>query len=136
MSGFDVIGVVLAVVPLVISALEHYEKGVSAIFRYQHYKREVKDITLVLRTEEALYSNICELLLSDIVSPDELRLLLEDLGGSRWSDPELSVKLKTRLGHSYNVYMGRVQDIASVFEEFKVRLDLDDNGKVYLNGGQ
>ncbi len=130
MSGFEVVGVVLSVVPLVISALEHYEEGVSTIRRYQHYKREVRDIILALQTEQVFYRNICEQLLSDIVNPVDLESLLRDPGGPLWSRPHVSRKLRTRLGNSHDIYITRVQDAMSAIEQFKQRLDLDKSGRV------
>jgi hypothetical protein len=129
-SGFEVVGLVLAVLPIVISALENYEKGISTIQRFRAYRREVRSICIALQTEQVLFGNSCEQLLKDIVSPVELELLLKEPGGTQWTLPHISRNLQTRLGSSYSIYIIRVQDIVAAIEEFKQRLDLDNEGKV------
>ncbi|MCJ1471574.1 hypothetical protein MMC13_000214 [Lambiella insularis] len=56
-------GFVLAVIPLVISGLEHYAAGVSTIAKWWSYKRELNSMCRVLDAEYARFLGTCEKLL-------------------------------------------------------------------------
>ncbi len=129
-TGIEVVGLVLAAIPLIISVLEHYEEGLSSIVRFYGYKKEIRSIVEALQTESVLFFNNCEQLLGDITGPIELAELLQDPGGAAWSSPYISTKLRKRLDRSYDIYMIQVSNMMSAIKEFKVRLDLDENGKV------
>ncbi|KAF2400546.1 hypothetical protein EJ06DRAFT_582368 [Trichodelitschia bisporula] len=130
MSGFEVVGVALAAIPLIISALEHYQDGIRTIRRFQQYRRELADLINCLSTQEVIFRNTCEQLLSDLVHPSELEELLRNPGGPKWKDPELAQKLQARLAVSYDVYMSTIMQMNEAANAFKLRLDLDENGKV------
>jgi hypothetical protein len=48
MSGFEVLGVVLGLLPLLISAGEHYEDVYQPFLRYRHFSKEVERYGLQL----------------------------------------------------------------------------------------
>jgi hypothetical protein len=86
MSGFEGVGVVLGVLPLVISALQSYSYGVQTIRRMLRYKWELDTLITTLETEEVLFRNTCEVLLDGIDGPVEMEELLktqEDIYGKK-----------------------------------------------------
>src|SRR4051794_4057127 len=72
MSGFEVAGVVLGSLPLVISALEHYRDGLRSIQRWRKYERELQSLVRNLETERAKLQNVCEKLLVGLVPPSRI----------------------------------------------------------------
>lgn len=131
-TGFEVVGVVLAVVPLIISALEHYEHGVSTIEKFIRYKREIRSITEALATENVMFKNSCEQLLSDFLSPVEIAEMLQNPTGDTWSKPHINTQLRARLDRSYSIYMVHITNMDASVKTLMKRLDLDENGKVGL----
>jgi hypothetical protein len=129
-TGFEIVGVIMAVIPLVISALEHYEEGVSTIEKFFRYKREIRSIIESLSTENVMFKNSCEQLLSDFLSPFELADMLHDPRGETWKQPHIAAQLRTRLDRSYDVYMIHVGNMDSAIKKLVKKLDLDENGKV------
>jgi len=129
-SGIEVVGLVLAVLPLIISALEHYEEGVSTIDKFLRYKREIRSIIEALATENAMFKNSCEQLLSDFLSPVELAEMLQNPRGEIWSQPNIVTELRARLDRSYDIYVIHVNNMDSAIKTLITRLDLDENGKV------
>src|SRR5262245_14680943 len=107
-TGIEIVGLMLAVLPLIISALEHYEEGVSTIEKFFRYKREIRSIIEALATENAIFKNSCEQLLSDIFGPAELAEMLQNPRGETWSQPHIVTELRARLDRSYDVYMTHV----------------------------
>ena len=130
-SGIEVVGLVLAVLPLIISALEHYEEGVSTIDKFLRYKREIRSIIEALATENAMFKNSCEQLLSDFLGPVELAEMLQNPRGEIWSQPKIVTELRARLDRSYDIYLIHVNNMDSAIKTLITRLDLDENGKVH-----
>lgn len=131
-TGFEVVGVMLAIVPLIISALEHYEQGVSTIEKFIRYKREIKSIIEALATENVIFKNSCEQLLNDFLSPLEISEMLQNPMGDTWSKPHINVQLRARLDRSYSIYMVHIRNMDASVKALMKRLDLDENGKVGL----
>lgn len=129
-SGIEIVGVTLAVLPLIISALEHYEQGVSTIEKFFRYKREIRSIIEALATENAMFKNSCEQILSDFLSPVELADMLQNPRGKAWSQPHVATELRARLDRSYDIYMIHVGNMDSAIKTLIMRLDLDESGKV------
>ena len=98
MSGFEIVGVILGALPLVISALEHYAQGVSTAKRFWQYKLELKSLLRQIKTENAIFINTCEALLTGIVRVDQMTLFLKNPGGQVWRDPKIEKKLEESEG--------------------------------------
>jgi hypothetical protein len=130
MSGVEIAGLVLASIPLVVSALEHYSDGMSTFERWWRYKREVNRVVRLLVAEQALFQGTCEKLLNAVVTPTELERLIELPGGAQWKDSTLDESLRRHLGRSYDSYMSCVEDMNAVLKDLEARLELDPNGKV------
>ncbi|KAF2674521.1 hypothetical protein BT63DRAFT_12680 [Microthyrium microscopicum] len=130
MSGLEVAGAVLGSIPLVISALEHYADGVRTVRRMLTYKWELKTLILELETESITYRNTCEMLLDGIASSKEMEIMLAAPGGDAWDDPIIQNKLEKRLALAYKVYLERICAMEDAVNEFKDKLDLDDDGAI------
>jgi hypothetical protein len=130
-TGVETVGLVLATLPLIISALEHYAEGIQTIKSLRKFKREVNSLMRGLAIEEQLLRNSIELLLQSVVdSEEELEKLIEDPGGTLWSDEAFKLRLKNKLQKSYNAYIDKMEDMRDAFDELKKRLQLDATGKV------
>ncbi|KAJ4176730.1 hypothetical protein NW759_017507, partial [Fusarium solani] len=63
MSGFEIAGIVLGSIPLVISTLENYSAGLSTLQAMRKYRRELQSLIRDLETERIKLQNVCEKLL-------------------------------------------------------------------------
>lgn len=132
-SGVEIAGIVLGSIPLVISALEHYAEGLGTIEKWWRYKRELASLKRILGAECDRFLNTLEELLAGLVPDGKLADLLNSPGGAGWADPDLNQKLQVRLRKSYGSYLDTVNDLNDVVSILKAKLELDPNGKVYLN---
>jgi hypothetical protein len=130
MSGLEITGVVLGLIPLVIAALDQYADGIRTIKRALKYKTELGNLVHELKAESIIYQDTCEWILDGMVSSMELEMLVKDPGGPLWSNDKLDKQLKERLGRSYEVYKTTVIDMNDAVREFMAKLDLDDQGNV------
>lgn len=72
MSGAEAVGLVLAIIPLVISGLEHYAEGVSTIKIMLNAPSEFKSLSRRLALEHEIFKNTIKLLLQDCIEDDQL----------------------------------------------------------------
>lgn len=122
MSGFEVAGIVLGSIPLVISTLEHYKNGISVIQRYRRYERELQRLIRNLETEKVKLQNVCEKLLDGIVPPSRIDDMVENPGGDLWVKRETQKAIRTRLWKSWNVFEKTLRDIQTATDEMYEKL--------------
>lgn len=129
MSGIEVIGVVLGTIPLIISGLEHYEKCVRTIKDTKHAAVEFKAVVRKLRTEELMFRNTLQILLSECLEHETQKELLDAMDQS-WDSETVRIALRRRLQGSYSLYIEHVQSIGKTLAKFMERLHLGTQGEV------
>ena len=116
MSGFEIAGVVLGGLPLLISALEYYgkvKKYGMALWRFRDtYLRETAAIghcqtIFQLHLQELLQP----LLVVEIVDTQQYEELLSRPGGSEWKDAGVEESLASRLAGTYEQYLTTLQSL-------------------------
>lgn len=130
MSGFEIAGVVLGGVPIIVSALKLYIEGAGAFQRWRKYTRELQSLIRNLETEQTKLQNVCERLLVNIVPETKIEDMINDPFGPLWSDEATEKKINERLWRSAKVFKDNVLDMNNAVEEMKEKLKLDGNGKV------
>jgi hypothetical protein len=115
MSGFEVAGIVLAVIPIAISALEHYRTGVGDKLSYKKWRGHLEKLIFRLKVQRTIfYLHSMELLreakvpgLADAVDlqEDDCVKLLQDVKTGK--------AVKAYLGHLYERFEEIVQDYES-----------------------
>ena len=126
-----IIGLVLAVLPLIISALEHYNEGLKPLKDFMRYNIVIRKLIVDLLTQKALFRNTLEKLLGGLVTDDvAVALLLDDPVGPGWKSKKLESDLRLRLRHSFVVYMENVTDMDGLVVSLKENMGLDSQGKV------
>lgn len=72
MSGFEIAGAVLAGLPLVIAALQYYAKGMGTAKRWHRYQPGLRSLVDLIDTEQTIFSNTIEQLLTGLVRSDQI----------------------------------------------------------------
>lgn len=130
MSGFEIVGVILGALPLIISGLEHYADGVETIKTVARAAQEFRHVARRLEAENSIFRNDIELLLGDCVDVGLQKLLMDDAEGKEWESPLVEEALKSRLQSSYTSYLETAKSIGKSIEEFKARLHMSGQGQV------
>ncbi|KAF4634007.1 hypothetical protein G7Y89_g4108 [Cudoniella acicularis] len=99
MDPATVAGLVLGVVPLLISAVENYEVTFQPFVTYRRYAKEVERFTAKLEAQRAIFHNECQLLLQAI--GQNLPDILRDPNHVARKDEQLLKRLQELLGSSY-----------------------------------
>jgi hypothetical protein len=128
MSGFEVAGILLAVFPLIISALENW-RDVSKVGNFfWRIRKEYGKCRHDMLYHEILYRrNLQELLLPIINDRDEVDRLLSEPGGQAWSSKAIQDGLQERLQtESYELYMTIIGEMNEVALHLRKQLSIDD----------
>lgn len=130
MSGVEVAGIVLGVIPVIVTALQNYAAGVSTIKTLRKYERELGSLIRQLKVQTEILRNTCEELLNGIDPASIVDTMLDNPGGTAWEDSEIDQQLKARLQGAYDPYMATLEDMKEAVEEIRSRLRIDKIGKV------
>lgn len=130
MAGIEVVGLVLGVLPLCISALEYYEKGLGPVTAMVKYRRELARYRCRLAVQYALYSQTIEYLLTPIIDEDQLESMFTQDFGQLWKEPDIAEKLEEHLGSVHEAYRYTLMDMQETIEELVAMLDIERRGHV------
>ena len=129
MAGVELIGVILASISLVISAIEHYRDGLDPFKDYFRYDCTLKSFRIQLRIQQHFFQGTLKLLLLRHLYPHGVRDLFPDAGQHRdirlWGTPEIDTKLHERLGSKYDAFMDAVREMESVMRKLMKGLEIE-----------
>ncbi|KAI8681050.1 hypothetical protein NCS55_00354800 [Fusarium keratoplasticum] len=130
MSGFEIAGIVLGSIPLVISTLENYGAGFSTLQRFRKYRRELQSLIRNLETERIKLQNVCEKLLIGLVPHSRIETLINNPMGDLWREEETLRKIQFRLGKGYKMFEATMSDLKTTIDEMARRIDCQKDGMV------
>lgn len=133
MAGIEVAGLVLAVIPLFISAFEHYEEGLRPFQRFFYYEQESLRYRTRLLVQYTTYSQTLEYLLTDLTDEEKLSDMIARGYGELWKDPELTTKLQQRLGTAFESVRIVLVQLSDVMEQLARVLDIERQGQVCIH---
>jgi hypothetical protein len=118
MSGVEAAGFVLAVLPLLISALEDYRTGSEPLKDWWRFRTVYKECYQNISIQKIFFEENLEQLLTPLVEDEgQLAALLEKPGGDGWKDPDLEEMLKKKMPKSYDLYLGVIEEMNDVVEK-------------------
>lgn len=133
-TGIETAGLVLAVFPLLISALEHYREGFEPLKDWWKFRTEFVGFAHIIGRQYLLFEENLEELLSPIVSSDaEMDMLLNNPQHPSWRNPRLEEMLRSRLPKSYERYRYTIDDMMTCMDVLQKKLHMQD-GKVRTLG--
>jgi hypothetical protein len=130
MSGFEIVGVVLGALPLVIEAakgLESYLNGIKAAWLFRrHFKEFIRAITI----EEIFFIQNLDLLLAPLDLSDRERQSLKDSQTSNlWHHPDILDKIRQHHKEALPVCTRLLRELDDSLNELYKVLPIK-NGKV------
>jgi hypothetical protein len=131
MSGVELAGLVLGVLPLLIQGIESYNEGLDPIKSFMRWERELPQFIRKLRNQHVHYAQTIGILFAPITAEIELAEMMTDPGLSRmWRDHEIAARLRDRLQDSYEAYQSTMLDIERIAKKIASKLDLDRAAEV------
>ena len=105
-------GLALGVLPLMISAAEHYDHCLRPFTRYKNFTKEADRFRSQLGIQRVIFKNQCRILLEAVITHDVASGMLTD--GSHhpsWSDLELEKQICQLLDESKDACVATVEMI-------------------------
>ena len=96
MTMAEAVGFVLAVVPLLISAAEHYGNTVRAFKKYCQYSNGIKRLVAILNIQRVVFRGAIRTFLSIFVDEETAVEMLEDANHLGWTDAVVSAQFAQR----------------------------------------
>jgi hypothetical protein len=124
MSGVEVAGLVLAILPLVVNQLDNYARGLETFRALRRYKWELEACSSTLSAQCAIFLNTLEIFLQDAVDDHDERLdLIRNPTGPGWRKSAFQKALADKLGRDYVAFTGTVTGLCGLLEELSAKLD-------------
>lgn len=125
MSGMEVAGVILGVLPLAIKAVKQYMDILSSV---KDATRTLKYLLQDLETEQVRLETTCEVLLDSIVPHDVIDRLIRTPLGSEWK--QYNEKLRLRLWSTAQRFEEQIAELQVAVEELRTKLCIEPDGTV------
>lgn len=103
MSGFEIIGVILALIPIVSGGIDGYKRVRDG--------QESRQLERDFKTQRVIFLNTIEELIYPLVPDSLLPTLLKDPNGRIWQDKWLSASLEKHLDGAYPTFNEIMEDI-------------------------
>ena len=121
MSGLEIVGVVLGAIPLLIAAIENYEKIIRPIISYRKYSAVLKTFLTELQVQRDIFQNECIWILSPVANAHELQDMIDDplhrLRHKLRTDRDITNTVRGRFGPSYSQIVNILFLIKSSLDE-------------------
>lgn len=134
MSGFEIAGVVLGSVPIIVQACQFYVKLIedSHILRRRYYIRELRSRIRTLNVEYVRLQNVCEKLLLGLVPNSQIEILIADPLGDAWRDASVQQRINLRLLRGGPAFSETLEDMLDAIKTLKKKMGIDPDAKVRL----
>ena len=113
----EVAGIVLGVLPLLISAVEHYEDCWRPFVRYRKFHSKFDAFQQRLKTQKVVFYNESRILLETVLERDIANTMLEDSSHINWSKQDVEEQLGIQLDSSRDACIGIITQIS---EQLKI----------------
>jgi len=125
MSGFEVAGLVLGVLPIAVQALRGYMGLLSSI---KQSERTLKALIRDLETEHLRLQTTCEVLLDGVAPPTAIDELIRTPLSPKWEPYNDQIRL--RLWTTWDKFYEHILDMQKAAEELREKLCLERDGSV------
>lgn len=133
MSGFEIVGVILGGLPLVIKAAQDYKKGLEPLAKWRRYKYEFRTFINDVDIEKQMFDALVDRLLQYTeLSIEQKGLLLTGQDQDGWCGKEVDIALKHRLGESYRTCMYLLKEMEGDLFVLQTMLSLKDGSVSFL----
>lgn len=123
LTGVEVAGLVLAAVPIILTALEHYREGFESIKIAKNYLHHLRALQREVKIQLSIFRHTLEHLLENAVSTRQLRSLLREPDGQLWHEPDIQRRLASFLGVSYEPFCETTAELREIVVELQYNFD-------------
>jgi hypothetical protein len=127
MSGVEIIGLVLGVLPLVISAAEDYKEGLEPLLRWKRFIFVFREFITSVDIQRQMFQLVLKKLLITVQLPaEEKQKLLTVRNYEGWRQPATIVAMRARLGESHDACMDILKAMKEDMQDLQAMMSLKD----------
>ena len=132
----EAIGITLAVLPLLISAAEHYDDILQPFVRYRNFTSKLDRFQQRLKIQRTVFRNECRILLESAVEHDVALGMLDDKNHPQWVDRSVDNRLLQQLDSSKDACITIITQIEEQLRNVKkdsqeFEAAIEQSGQVY-----
>ena len=121
MSGLEIAGVVLAVAPLIISALEEYKAGIHLVQRLYQWESQLSSLIRSLKVQHAKFKLNLEKLMRAAAPEQNIQEVPEDYNSALWHGPT-AIQVKAYLAAAHEAFKVTVEEYESCMKRIAYKL--------------
>ncbi|KAG5810240.1 hypothetical protein H9Q74_006580 [Fusarium xylarioides] len=125
MSGFEIAGIVLGSIPLLISAIEHYSDSLDRATAFFKWKDGLNSVLREFWYQHSSFELTLRNILKDVASPSEIEEMIGDPHHELWKSRDLSQALQEMLKFAYRPYISTIKDMHTCMKRLASHLDID-----------
>lgn len=132
MSGIEVAGIALAILPLLISTAKRYNDCFLPLTRYRKFAPEVSRFQQQLKIQKTIFRNQCRILLEFVINRDDAERTLSASRHPSTSNSDVETRLAVQLGESkeacrtiVSLIDERLRDIEKESQDLKAAVNQD-----------
>jgi hypothetical protein len=129
-TGVEAVGLVLGAIPLIISALEHYEDFASPTISFIHWRRHLRRLIQELYTIQASYDQAIRLLLKPFADLADQIKMMEDPRSELWIEGDIADSLRDKLGLVYRPFTLTINEMSDILIEIALCLNISGSQQV------
>lgn len=130
MSGFEVVGVILAGLPLILKVATDYKEAFEPITKWRRFRSEFRTFINNVDIQKQLFESSVERLLDYAdLSSEQKHSLLVAVDQDVWRQFDVLEALEQRTGGSCAVYLQLLNEIGEDFNKLQLMMSLK-NGSV------
>jgi hypothetical protein len=125
----------LAILPLVVAALDHYKHAATAYQRYMQYGNILRELQVSLWIRRTIFNNDVIILLTAVVSKSEAIQMVDDQHHTNWVNTDIEIALRESLHTSFEPCVALIGSLGQKLreiegEEREFAKIIDQNGRV------
>ncbi len=119
MSGIEVTGLVLGVLPLLVEAVKAYSKVSEGMHTFRHWSREVRSISRQLKVQNGLFRNECCLLLRLVKDEKVTDETLDDELNQHWLSEDFDNKVNPIVDPNIELCRSIVEETKNIVDDMR-----------------
>lgn len=129
-TGVETAGLVLGAIPLIISALEHYDDFAAPTKAFIHWKQNLQRLIQELYVIHVSYDQAIRLLLKPFARLEDQITMVEDPRSDLWTKGDIADNLRDKLGLVYSPFIFTVNEVSEILVEIASCLNIPGSQQV------
>ncbi|KAK1774990.1 hypothetical protein QBC45DRAFT_423430 [Copromyces sp. CBS 386.78] len=120
MSGIEVVGLIIGIIPLLVTTIDQCQQGYEFVDERIHFAREFSEFSRIVKCQRFLLQQLIKRTLVSVTESEETSArMLGNPGCDDWRDPAITEKLKNKLpgDEEYETYCKLLQSIHRQLEK-------------------